>query len=72
MLFEQLAETLGKGSDGARVVRLRSAEAPNLKAALKKIIQEAATGGEDTEEAEVSVGQDVSFLLGEFVGEARD
>ncbi|KAK1830074.1 origin recognition complex subunit 3 N-terminus-domain-containing protein [Podospora conica] len=57
LLFEQLAETLGKGS-GARVVRLRSAEAPNLKAALKKIIREAATGGEDTEEAEVSVGQD--------------
>jgi hypothetical protein len=43
---------------------MRSAEAPNLKAALKKIIREAATGGEDTEEAEVSVGQDVSVLGG--------
>ena len=58
-MFEQLAETLCKGGR-ARVVRLRSAEAPNLKAVLKKIIREAAASGEDAED-EVSVGQDVSI-----------
>ncbi|KAK3362945.1 origin recognition complex subunit 3 N-terminus-domain-containing protein [Lasiosphaeria hispida] len=61
LLFEQLAETLCKGSQ-TRFVRLRSAEAPNLKAALKKIIRDATVrvAGDDEEgdDVEVSVGQD--------------
>jgi len=62
LLFGQLAETLTKAGQ-ARVVRLRSAGVPNLKAALKKIIREATTqmvssdGGAE-EDMEVSVGQD--------------
>lgn len=63
LLFSQLAESLGEAAQG-RFVRLRSAEAPNLKATLKKIIRDvtrsaAAAGGED---AEVAVGMDVSVL----------
>ncbi|KAM7185456.1 Origin recognition complex (ORC) subunit 3 N-terminus domain containing protein [Rhypophila sp. PSN 637] len=63
LLFEQLAESLSETAR-ARVVRLRAAGAPNLKAALKKIIRDAAAGGVKQEEetegdgAEVSVGED--------------
>ncbi|KAK0730679.1 origin recognition complex subunit 3 N-terminus-domain-containing protein [Lasiosphaeris hirsuta] len=61
LLFEQLAETLCKGSQ-TRFVRLRSAEAPNLKATLRKIIRDATvrvTGdNEEGDDVEVSVGQD--------------
>ncbi|KAK4218750.1 origin recognition complex subunit 3 N-terminus-domain-containing protein [Rhypophila decipiens] len=63
LLFEQLAESLSETAQ-ARVVRLRAAGAPNLKAALKKIIRDAAAGGVKEEEetegdgAEVSVGGD--------------
>lgn len=61
LLFEQLAEGLGGASKGS-FVRLRSAEAPNLKATLKKIIRDATqlpleSMGDD---AELSVGKDVS------------
>ncbi len=67
LLFEQLAENLCKGSQ-ARFVRLRSAEAPNLKAALKKIIREAVSqgvvgGGDLDDDVEVSVGLDVGSVL---------
>ncbi|KAK3330393.1 origin recognition complex subunit 3 N-terminus-domain-containing protein [Apodospora peruviana] len=62
LLFEQLAETLSDAKRAARVVRLRSAGAPNLKAALKKIINDATASlserSEDDDIAEVSVGED--------------
>ncbi len=59
MLFEQLADTLRATTHG-RFVRIRSAEAPNLKSVLKKIIKDATarTAG-DEDDAEVSVGADV-------------
>ncbi|KAK3372518.1 origin recognition complex subunit 3 N-terminus-domain-containing protein [Podospora didyma] len=61
LLFEQLAETLCKATQ-AKFVRLRSAEAPHLKAALKKIIREAtARGGsvdDEDDDMGLSVGQD--------------
>ncbi|KAK3311265.1 origin recognition complex subunit 3 N-terminus-domain-containing protein [Chaetomium strumarium] len=56
LLFEQLAERLSAASQ-PRFVRLRASEAPNLKAALKKIIQDAtarASDGVDDVNAEVS------------------
>lgn len=60
LLFEQLAESLQDASP-AKVICLRSAEAPNLKATLKKIIRDATSRVFDGEEDfEVSVGQDVS------------
>ncbi|KAK1757662.1 origin recognition complex subunit 3 N-terminus-domain-containing protein [Echria macrotheca] len=58
LLFQQLAEELC--DDGrAKFVRLRSTEAPNLKAALKKIIRDSTSdkNGEDGE-ADMSIGQD--------------
>lgn len=72
LLFEQLAESLGGGEAAAggvgpgRCVRLRAAEAPNLKATLKKIIRDltkqVSGGGDD--DAELAVGKDVSFFWG--------
>jgi origin recognition complex subunit 3 len=60
LLFEQLAEGLGDSANGP-FVRLRSAEAPNLKATLKKIIRDATQQSFDLEDdAELSVGKDVS------------
>jgi origin recognition complex subunit 3 len=44
LLFEQLAERLCTATQ-ARFVRLRASEAPNLKAALKKIIRDAMARG---------------------------
>ncbi|KUI66814.1 Origin recognition complex subunit 3 [Cytospora mali] len=58
LLFEQMAESLGPSVRG-RVVRLRSAEAPNLKVTLKKIIRDVtrqASGDEG--DAELAVGKD--------------
>lgn len=66
LLFEQLAGSLpheAPAAATAKYVRIRAAEAPNLKATLKKIIRDATSrvsDGEDAEDAEVSVGQDVS------------
>ncbi|GAB1311293.1 Origin recognition complex subunit 3 [Madurella fahalii] len=59
LLFEQLAEALCTSTQ-AKFVGLRAAAAPNLKAALKKIIREATAQVPDDEEddLEVSVGQD--------------
>ncbi|KAK4250441.1 origin recognition complex subunit 3 N-terminus-domain-containing protein [Corynascus novoguineensis] len=51
LLFEQLAERLSTATR-ARFVRLRASEAPNLKAALKKIIRDATVRGADEEEDE--------------------
>ncbi|KAK3487372.1 origin recognition complex subunit 3 N-terminus-domain-containing protein [Neurospora crassa] len=62
LLFEQLSEALGKATQ-ARFVRLRAAGAPNLKAALKKIIRDATAqvsldGGDGDEDTEVALGRD--------------
>lgn len=63
LLFGQLAERLHTGTR-SRFVRLRSSEAANVKAALKKIIQDATTSGDSSdayndEDIEVSTGLDV-------------
>ncbi|KAK4237850.1 origin recognition complex subunit 3 N-terminus-domain-containing protein [Achaetomium macrosporum] len=58
LLFEQLAERLCTASQ-PRFVRLRASEAPNLKVALKKIIQDATARAPDAGDdlnAEVSQG----------------
>ncbi|KAI0125953.1 origin recognition complex subunit [Xylariales sp. AK1849] len=58
LLFGQLSDTLQEHSD-AKVVRLRSGDATNLKAALKKIIHDVtARATEDGDDLEVSVGKD--------------
>ncbi|UNI15075.1 Origin recognition complex subunit 3 [Purpureocillium takamizusanense] len=61
LLFEQLSETLQLVS-ASRFVRLRSAEAASLKAALKRTIRGAAAsagGGDDDEDSlQVGTGQD--------------
>ncbi|GKT42167.1 origin recognition complex subunit 3 [Colletotrichum spaethianum] len=58
LLFEQLSETLEKNTR-SKFVRLKSSEATNLKAALKKIIEDATSRGSlDDEDVEVSFGQD--------------
>ncbi|KAL2182728.1 hypothetical protein L209DRAFT_697118 [Thermothelomyces heterothallicus CBS 203.75] len=49
LLFEQLAERV-RTTASARFVRLRAAEAPNLKAALKKIIRDATVRNAGEEE----------------------
>lgn len=68
LLFEQLAEGLGGISNGP-FVRLRSAEAPNLKATLKKIIRDATQRSSDQgDDAELSVGKDVSRGWGPDLG----
>lgn len=63
LLFEQLAETLQEQAD-AKVVRLRSGDASNLKATLKKIIHDiTARTTDDADDLEVSLGKDVSRRL---------
>ncbi|KDN66983.1 putative origin recognition complex subunit [Colletotrichum sublineola] len=58
LLFEQLSETLEE-STRSKFVRLKSSEATNLKAALKKIIEDATSRGSlDDEDVEISLGQD--------------
>ena len=60
LLFDQLAESLAD-STPAKVVSVRSAEAPNLKAALKKIIGDATSREYDgDDDADVALGQGVS------------
>jgi origin recognition complex subunit 3 len=59
LLFEQLSEDLEENSH-AKVVRLRSADASNLKATLKKIIHDVtARASVDGDDLEVAVGKDV-------------
>ncbi|KAL2256829.1 hypothetical protein VTK26DRAFT_1064 [Humicola hyalothermophila] len=58
LLFEQLAERLCAAARGARFVRLRASEAPNLKAALKKIIRDATARGWEDAEGEDGGGHD--------------
>lgn len=71
LLFAQLGDEAvvhqeeGKGS---WFVRLRSAEAPNLKATLRKIIRDVtraanAAGAGEGEQEEVAVGKDVSIFF---------
>ncbi|ETS86597.1 hypothetical protein PFICI_00425 [Pestalotiopsis fici W106-1] len=58
LLFEQLSENLEENAD-AKVVRLRSADASNLKAALKKIIHDVtARTAEGDDDLEVAMGRD--------------
>ncbi|KAL1882715.1 hypothetical protein VTK73DRAFT_1235 [Phialemonium thermophilum] len=57
LLFEQLAEKLDDLSP-AKVIRLRSAEAPNLKTALKKIIRDALSHSTQEQSLEVAVGKE--------------
>lgn len=60
LLFEQLSETLQLQLD-AKVVRLRSGDASNLKAVLKKIIHDVTARETDAEnEMELATGKDVS------------
>ncbi|KAI1874512.1 hypothetical protein JX265_004720 [Neoarthrinium moseri] len=58
LLFEQLSETLQEDAE-AKVVRLRSGDASNLKAALKKIIHEATSRStDDGDDLDIAVGKD--------------
>ncbi|TDZ27022.1 Origin recognition complex subunit 3 [Colletotrichum orbiculare MAFF 240422] len=58
LLFEQLSETLQE-STRSKFVRLKSSEASNIKAALKKIVEDATSSGSlDDEDAEVAFGDD--------------
>ncbi|KAF2997790.1 hypothetical protein E8E14_003556 [Neopestalotiopsis sp. 37M] len=58
LLFEQLSENLEEKTD-AKVVRLRSADASNLKASLKKIIHDVtARTTEGDDDLEVAAGRD--------------
>ncbi|KAL7629340.1 Origin recognition complex subunit 3 [Parahypoxylon ruwenzoriense] len=58
LLFEQLSETLQVQGD-AKVVRLRSGDASNLKAVLRKIIHDVtARGVDDENDVELTVGKD--------------
>lgn len=60
LLFEQLAERLGHDVAPGRCVRLRSAEAPNLKATLKKIIRDVTRQVvSDDDDGELAAGIDV-------------
>lgn len=60
LLFDQLADSLQDLAKPARVVSIRSAEAPNLKATLKKIIREATTSraSEEEDELDIAPGRD--------------
>lgn len=59
LLFEQLSESLQHQVD-ARVVRLRSGDASNLKAVLKKIIHDVtARDTNDEDDLELAAGKDV-------------
>ncbi|KAI3397614.1 hypothetical protein diail_10587 [Diaporthe ilicicola] len=59
LLFEQLSEGLGESVNGT-FVRLRSTEAPNLKATLKKIIRDVTRWSSEHvgDDAELSAGRD--------------
>ncbi|KAJ3948061.1 Origin recognition complex subunit 3 [Colletotrichum fioriniae] len=58
LLFEQLSETLEENTR-SKFVRLKSSEASNLKAALKKIIEDATSrGSPDDDDVEIASGQD--------------
>lgn len=61
LLFEQLSEVLQPKVD-AKVVRLRSGDASNLKAVLKRIIHDVtARETDDENDLELSTGKDVSL-----------
>jgi origin recognition complex subunit 3 len=63
LLFDQLSERLQEKAD-AKVVRLRSGDASNLKAALKKIIHNVtARDSTDDDDLELAVGKDVSLTI---------
>lgn len=68
LLFAQLGDAVVQGegkSDGGWFVRLRSAEAPNLKATLRKIIHDVTRDVVDAGagEGQVAVGKDVSDIF---------
>lgn len=59
LLFEQLSDSLQTRA-GAKVVLLRSGDASNLKAALRRIILEVVANPSDAaEEQDLSLGNDV-------------
>lgn len=59
LLFDQLADSLQDLAKPAKFVSIRSAEAPNLKATLKKIIRDATSRlSDDEDELDMGVGQD--------------
>lgn len=63
LLFEQLSETLHHEA-GARVVRLRSGDASNLRAVLRKIIHVIASGASaDGDELDLTTSKDVSSMI---------
>lgn len=59
LLFDQLADSLQDLAKPAKLVSIRSAEAPNLKATLKKIIRDATSRSSDEDdELDISPGHD--------------
>lgn len=63
LLFEQLSERV-RTTASAKFVRLRAADAPNLKAALKKIIRDSTVRNADEDEDE---GLEVTQGVGRFI-----
>lgn len=70
LLFSQLgSDDRHGGVGGGRFVRLRAAEAPNLKAALRKIVRDVVARAlveEGSGDGELAVGKDVSWFLFPF------
>ena len=60
LLFEQLEESL-LASPANKFVRLRSADATNMKATLKKIIQDITCKASDEEDGQLMIGKSVSL-----------
>ncbi|OIW35363.1 hypothetical protein CONLIGDRAFT_639649 [Coniochaeta ligniaria NRRL 30616] len=59
LLFDQLADSLQDLAKPAKLVSIRSAEAPNLKATLKKIIRDATSRvSDEDDELDLTSGQD--------------
>ncbi|KAI8193983.1 Origin recognition complex subunit 3 [Colletotrichum sp. SAR 10_65] len=64
LLFEQLSETLQE-TTRSKFVRLKSSEASNIKAALKKIVEDATSRGSlDDEDAELAFEIPFTLLFG--------
>lgn len=61
LLFEQLEETLVASEGNNKFVRLRSADASNMKAVLRKIIQDITCKASDDDDGQLTVGKSVSI-----------
>ncbi|CAI4216491.1 unnamed protein product [Parascedosporium putredinis] len=57
LLFEQLEETLVASEGNNKFVRLRSADASNMKAVLRKIIQDITCKASDDDDGQLTVGK---------------